>query len=55
MKGQKTTSRKHIMVTVPPELGEKIEKIAQKEDRSIASVCRRYIQNGVEKAELIAQ
>lgn len=38
---------RHVMVPLPQDLRAKIEKIAEKEDRSMAAICRRFISEGV--------
>ncbi|MGD8174811.1 hypothetical protein [Marinimicrobium sp. ARAG 43.8] len=37
----------HVMVTLPPESRSAVETLAEREDRSMSSICRRFIEQGL--------
>lgn len=39
----------HVMVPLTPNLREQVEKIAALQDRSMASLCRKFIADGIER------
>lgn len=41
--------RTHVMVTLPPELRDQVEQLAKTEDRSMTSICRRMVVDGLKR------
>jgi predicted transcriptional regulator len=44
---RQSRQRTHVMVTLPDEQRARVEAIAKQEDRSMTSVCRRFIEEGL--------
>lgn len=44
---QKSSGTTHIMVTLPLATRKKIESLASKEERSMAYLCRQFIEQGL--------
>ena len=59
MKAKNTTSgprpmgtskpKTHVMVTLSAPLRRQVETLAEQEDRSMASICRRFVEQGLRK------
>lgn len=50
----KTATRRHnchVMVPLSPDQRSRVQALAEAEDRSMASVCRRFVEQGLAKAE----
>lgn len=44
--------RTHVMVTLPDEQRARVEALAKQEDRSMTSICRRFIEEGLARTPL---
>lgn len=41
--------KSHIMVTLPPTLRLQVEQLADKEQRSLSYICRRFVEQGLKR------